>query len=291
MIRMVLSLYVRSAGLICRINKLTFYRYKKMNKTILIIIDGLRPDALVQADTPSIYNMIKNGSHTFNAQTVTPSITLPVHFSTFTSMVPIDHGVITNTGSPQPSSTSRGIIDVAKDCGKKTASFYSWENLRYLSEPGSLDHAFFINSYSRDNLDLNIAQAASGYLKLCQPDFCFIYLEAVDIAGHEYGFMSDEYISTIESADMAVGFILNNADQYNIILHSDHGGIGYHHLEKVPEVMTIPWVAYGPKIKQGYTITDTVSVIDTAPTLADLMGIPLHRSWCGKSISECLKNS
>lgn len=262
-----------------------------MNKTILIIIDGLRPDALVQADTPSIDHMIKNGSHTLNAKTVTPSITLPAHFSTFTSMVPIDHGVLTNTGSPQLSSTARGIIDVAKDHGKKTASFYSWDHLRNLSEPGSLDHSFFINSYSRDNLDLSIAQAASGYLKLCQPDFCFVYLEAVDIAGHEYGFMSDEYISTVGIVDMAVGFILNDADQHNIILHSDHGGIGHHHLEKVPEVMTIPWVVYGPKIKQGYTITDAVSIIDTAPTLADLMDIPPHRTWRGKSISECLKNS
>lgn len=261
-----------------------------MNKTILIIIDGLRPDAIVQANTPSIDYMIKNGSHTLNAQTVTPPITLPVHFSMFTSMLPIMHGVLANTGSPQLSSTARGIIDVTKDYGKKTASFYSWEHLRNLSVPDSLDHAFFINSYSKNNLDLDIVQAASGYLKLHQPDFCFVYLEAVDIAGHEYGFMSDEYINTIGIADMAVDIILNEAaDQYNIILHSDHGGIEYQHLENVSEVMTIPWVAYGPKIKNGHIITKDVSVIDTAPTLANLMDIQPYRTWRGKVVSEILK--
>lgn len=259
-----------------------------MNKTILIIIDGLRPDALVRANTPSIDRMIECGSHTLTAQTVAPSITLPAHFSIFTSMLPIEHGVVTNTSSPQASSTSRGIIDVAKDYGKKTAAFYSWEHLRKLSEPDSLDHSFFINSYSENNLDLSIAQAASGYLKICQPDFCFVYLEGVDIAGHEYGFMSDEYINTVGVADMAVGIILKEADQYNVILHSDHGGIGSHHMENVPEVMTVPWIAYGPKVKKDYKIISKVSIIDTSPTFAELMGIKPHRTWRGKILSEIL---
>jgi len=265
-----------------------------MNKTILIIIDGLRPDALAKADTPNIDYMIEHGSCTLNAQTVTPSITLPAHFSIFTSTLPIEHGVFTNTGSPQPSPTVRGIVDVVKDCGKKTAAFYSWECLRNLSDDGSLDHSFFINSYSKNNLDIDIAIAASVYIRLEQPDFCFVYLEGVDIAGHNYGFMSDKYIDTVGAADTAVGLVLdgisnsNLSDQYNIILHSDHGGIDYHHLENVPEVMTIPWVVYGSKVKQKYIIKDNVSVIDTAPTLAGLMGIPRHRTWKGKFISEIL---
>jgi predicted AlkP superfamily pyrophosphatase or phosphodiesterase len=92
-----------------------------LNKTILVIIDGCRSDGLEQAKTPNIDYMIENGTHTLNARTVTPSITLPAHFSIFTSLPPIAHNVLTNTGSPQPSSIARSIIDVAKDYGKKTA--------------------------------------------------------------------------------------------------------------------------------------------------------------------------
>ena len=261
-------------------------------KTILVIIDGCRSDGLEQAKTPNIDHMIENGSHSLNARTVTPSITLPAHFSIFTSLPPIAHNVLTNTGFPQPSSTARSIIDVAKDYGKKTAAFYSWEQFRNLSVPGSLDYSYFMNSGSVESRDIEVAQAAAGYLNSRCPDFCFIYLEGTDIAGHRSGFMSMEYLDAIETADTALGIILNEleranlSDCYNIILHSDHGGINNHHLENTPEVMTIPWIALGPEVRQNYIIADKVNIIDTAPTLASLMDIPVHQTWQGRVISE-----
>ena len=261
-------------------------------KTILVIIDGCRSDGLEQAKTPNIDHMIENGSHSLNARTVTPSITLPAHFSIFTSLPPIAHNVLTNTGFPQPSSTARSIIDVAKDYGKKTAAFYSWEQFRNLSVPGSLDYSYFMNSGSVESRDIEVAQAAAGYLNSRCPDFCFIYLEGTDIAGHRSGFMSMEYLDAIETADTALGIILNEleranlSDSYSIILHSDHGGINNHHLENTPEVMTIPWIALGPEVRQNYIIADKVNIIDTAPTLASLMDIPVHQTWQGRVISE-----
>ena len=268
-----------------------------MNKTILVIIDGCRSDGLEQAKTPNIDYMIKNGTHTLNARTVTPSITLPAHFSIFTSLPPIAHNVLANTVSPNPSFTARSIIDVAKDFGKKTAAFYSWEQLRNLSGPGSLDCSHFINSGSIENIDLEVAQTAAGYLNSCCPDFCFIYLEGTDIAGHRSGFMSTEYLDAIETADTALGIILNElkkanlSDCYSIILHSDHGGINHDHTENTSEVMTVPWIAFGPEVRQKYIITDKVNIIDTAPTLAVLMDIPVHHTWHGRAISEIFKPS
>ena len=266
-----------------------------MNKTILVIIDGCRSDGLEQAKTPNIDHMIENGAHTLNAQTVTPSITLPAHFSIFTSLPPIAHNVLTNTGSPNPSSIARSIIDVAKDYGKKTAAFYSWEHFRNLSVPGSLDYLNFMNSGSVENLDVEVAQAAAAYLNSKCPDFCFIYFEGTDIAGHRSGFMSAPYLDAIETADTALGIILNEieranlSDSYSIVLHSDHGGINHHHTENTPEVMTIPWIAIGPGVRQKYMITDEVNIIDTAPTLAGLMDIPAHHTWQGRAISEIFK--
>jgi predicted AlkP superfamily pyrophosphatase or phosphodiesterase len=242
-------------------------------KTILVIIDGCRSDGLEQAKTPNIDHMIENGTHTLDARTVTPSITLPAHFSIFTSLPPIAHNVLTNTGSPNPSSTARSIIDVAKDYGKKTAAFYSWEYFRNLSVPGSLDYSQFINSGSVENRDIEVAQAAAGYLNSRCPDFCFIYLEGTDIA------IFNELKRT------------NLSDYYNIILHSDHGGINHHHTENTPEVMTIPWIAVGPEVRQKHIISDKVNIIDTAPTIASLMDIPAHHTWQGQAVSEIFKTS
>lgn len=261
-------------------------------KTILIIIDGCRPDGLTQAKTPNLDYMIKNGSSTLNASTVTPPITLPAHFSIFTSLKPIAHNVLSNTGSPLPSSDARSIIDVAKDFGKKTAIFYSWEHLRNLSAPGSLDHSHFIKSSSVENCDIEIAQAAATYLTSSCPDFCFVYFEGTDLAGHKTGWMSREYLDAIENADTALGIILeklkrnNLADSYIIILHSDHGGINKTHMENTPEVMTVPWIVFGPGVKPRHKITANVSIIDTAPTLATFMNFPVHHTWEGHAITE-----
>ena len=261
-------------------------------KTILVIIDGCRSDGLEQAKTPNIDYMIENGAHTLNAGTVTPPITLPVHFSIFTSLKPIAHNVLTNTGSPAPSSDARSIIDVAKDFGKKTAAFYSWEHFRNLSAPGSLDHSHFIKSSSVENCDIEIAQAAAAYLNSNCPDFCFVYFEGTDLAGHKAGWMSREYLDAIEMADTALGIILdelertNLSDCYNIILHSDHGGINRHHMENTQEVMTIPWIAFGPGVRPKHKITESVNIIDTAPTLAVLMDMPVHHTWQGRAITE-----
>ncbi|MBL4902840.1 MAG: alkaline phosphatase family protein [Desulfocapsa sp.] len=260
-------------------------------KTILVIIDGCRPDGLEQATTPNLDHMIDNGAHTLNASTVSPPITLPVHFSIFTSLTPIGHNVLSNTGSPTPSTDARSIIDVAKDFGKKTAAFYSWEHFRNLSAPGSLDHSHFIKSSSVENCDIEIAQAAAAYLTSSSPDFCFVYFEGTDIAGHKTGWMSKEYLDAIEMADTAIGIILdelaqtNASDSYTIILHSDHGGRGHHHMENTQEVMTIPWLIFGPGVRAKHRITENVNIIDTAPTLATLMGIPAHHTWQGRAVN------
>jgi predicted AlkP superfamily pyrophosphatase or phosphodiesterase len=264
-------------------------------KAILILIDGCRGDALEQASTPTIDEMIDSGAHTFQAHTVTPSFTLPVHFSIFTSLSPLDHGVLTNTGRPDPSPSAHSIIDVVKYHKKTTAAFYSWEHLRNLSVPGSLDYAFYINTAQRENGDLEIAEVAADILKAAQPDFCFVYLEWTDIAGHAYGWMSKQYMDAIERADRALGLIMKKLESsdllgaYNIIVLSDHGGIGTHHEKEVPEVMSVPWIAVGPSIKQGYTIEEEISVLDTAPTLAGLLGLYSHHTWKGKKITEIFK--
>jgi hypothetical protein len=54
-------------------------------KTIPAIIDGCRPGRLELVKTPKIY-YIKNSAYTLNTSTIALPITLPVHFSIFTSL-------------------------------------------------------------------------------------------------------------------------------------------------------------------------------------------------------------
>ena len=50
--------------------------------------------------------------------------------------------------------------------------------------------------------------------------------------------------------------------------------------------MTIPWLAAGPGIKAGYDIQTPVSLLDTAPTAAHILGIAPHAQWEGNVLEE-----
>ena len=263
-----------------------------MPKVILVVIDGCRPDALEQTDTPTIDDLISRGSSTMQALTVEPTISLPVHFSLFTSLSPQDHNVTTNTGSPQLSSAARSLMEVVKYNRLATAAIYSWELLRNLSPPFALDASFYLDTNEKEYTDKDIMHAAIQMVNRQHPDFCFIYLEGVDQAGHAFGWMSEPYLAAVQEADNAIGKLLealeeNGLDEeYTIIVQSDHGGDGHLHLQPVENVIFIPWIVAGKEIRLGHKIQSPVSIIDTAPTVARLLGILPHYTWKGRAPDE-----
>lgn len=50
--------------------------------------------------------------------------------------------------------------------------------------------------------------------------------------------------------------------------------------------MAIPWIVAGPRIRSNYTLKNSVSLLDTAPTLARLLNIPPHPQWEGRCVDE-----
>src|SRR2546428_6447766 len=62
----------------------------------IIMVDGLRPDALKQATVPTLDGLIQRWASTMKAQTVEPSLTLPA-FGPLMSGLPVaQHGVAWN---------------------------------------------------------------------------------------------------------------------------------------------------------------------------------------------------
>ena len=207
---------------------------------VLFSIDGLRADGLQQAVTPHIGQLIKAGAHTYAARSVMPSVTLPCHTSMFRGVTPERHGITTNTFTPQVRPVP-SIIDTAHRAGKKTASFYNWEQLRDLSDPGSLNISYFVNNCYEADGDLELAEAAFAHLRGAEVDFAFVYLGHTDIAGHDHGWMSAPYLEAIGRADRAIGWVLEAIDleQTTCIVTSDHGGHGQSHGTDMDEDMAI----------------------------------------------------
>jgi len=263
---------------------------------VLFSVDGMRPDGMQQATTPFMDRLIANGAHTLKAQTVMPSVTLPCHTSMFRGVIPERHGITDNVWVPMARPVP-SIIDLVALSNRAAGSFYCWEPLRDLSMASALDYSYYINYLSNDgiNIDHDVAQAAAHYLGRKQPAFIFVYLGVTDEIGHRHGWMSPEYLRAIEVADQAIGVVLNALEQHGYldttacIVQSDHGGHGQTHGTTMPEDMTIPWIISGPGIRSGHTLETGVHITDTAATIADLLGIPLHRDWTGKPVVEAFR--
>lgn len=258
---------------------------------VLFLVDGMRPDGLQQAHTPVMDKLMASGARTLTARTVMPSVTLPCITSLFLGVTPERHGITTNIWTP-PARPVPGLIDVihSHQAGgvRRAASFYNWEELRDVSRPGSLEASFFLRKCEslKGMGDTALAELAASWLNQHPMDFVFIYLGYVDIAGHDYGWMSEAYLAGIANADRCIGRVLEVLPRESIVIVTgDHGGHARTHGTDCDEDMTIPFIISGPGIAPGQSL-GPVSITDIAPTVATLLGLPSPVEWTGRALIQ-----
>lgn len=256
------------------------------SKVILISIDGMRPDGLLASGNPYVKELQQIGSYTFDARTVFPSVTLPCHMSMFHSVPPERHGILTNTYVP-PVRPINGLFEQLHNAGKSCAMYYGWEPLREISRPKSLIAANYLWAYSVENSDRALTEAALSYVEAAHPDFVFLYMvETDEKGGHDNGWMSDEYLRRIRLAIENVQTVIERVgEEYTVIVTADHGGHERTHGSDLPEDMTIPMFFVGKQFTPGKELKN-VSLLDLAPTVADIMDTPAAPEWEGHSLLE-----
>jgi predicted AlkP superfamily pyrophosphatase or phosphodiesterase len=256
----------------------------------LFVIDGLRPDGLELADTPTLDRLAASGVAARRVRTVMPSVTLPCHVSLFRGVTPGRHGITSNTWTP-PARPVPGLIEEIRQAGLHTASFFNWENLRDLSRPGSLDGSFFLdNNHTVDGSgDLELARLAAGWLSANEVHFSFVYLGCTDSAGHAEGWMSPAYLGTIANADRCIAEVLDVLPpDTTVIVTSDHGGHDQSHGTELEEDMIIPLILHGPGLNGGREIEGEVQITDIAPTVLEVLSLERPREWIGRPLQSIL---
>ncbi len=116
-------------------------------------------------------------------------------------------------------------------------------------------------------------------------------LGAVDAAGHAHGGASDDYRAAAEIADRALARALGHVDlsQDAIVITADHGHTnrgGHGGIE--PEVLAVPLIMAGAGVKAGADVADA-RLIDIAPTVAALLGVPAPGHGLGRTLTETLQ--
>ena len=252
-------------------------------KAIIILVDGMRPDALV--DIPEVEKMKAESSYILNARTVYPSVTLPCHMSLFHSVDPSRHGTTTNVYAPQVRPV-QGICEVLRFQGKKSALFYSWEELRDITRPGSIVYAKYFQrkTLGQEYANHVLSDDCIDFLSKNDIDFTFLYLGWPDAAGHANGWMSDEYIHSVKESWKTIDKVVEAlGDDYTFIITADHGGHDRIHGTALDEDMTIPMFFKGKDFECG-KVLEGVNIMDIAPTVVKLLGVIGDEEWEGKSL-------
>ena len=251
-------------------------------RVVIVSIDGLRPDAVQQVNPPNLSALTKKGAYTWQAQTITPSNTLPSHTSMLTGYPPSRHGITWDDYLP-----ANGAIKVptiflaARRAGLKTALVAGKEKFNTLRDTAEMDVFVGGTRADADVADQAVAQLYAGV------DLLVVHLPDVDLSGHATSWMSATYKDKLALADAALGRIMSALpENTTLILTADHGGHATGHGTTDPLDMSIPWIIAGPRIRPGYALTAPVSTMDTAATVGFILGLTLPADISGKPALE-----
>ena len=215
--------------------------------TILVSIDGFRPDYLTERDAPALFALARRGTLAPKGMKPSfPSLTFPNHYSLVTGLRPDRHGLVHNTfeapdipgvrfslGAKDAVTDGRfwsqgePIWVTAERAGVKTGTMF-W--------PGSEAEINGIRPtrYTQFNQAMPSAERVDvllGWLDdpVARPGFATLYFDIVDTAGHNFGPGSDEVRASVTEVDAAIARLLAGlearglAGQVNLVIVADHG--------------------------------------------------------------------
>ena len=233
-----------------------------------------------------------------DTRNVMPSVTLPNWTSHLTGSGPEQHGVVdngwelTNYILPPVEKDDKGyypsLFKILKEQvpGVKTAFYYNWKNLIYPYNQTYFDEIAFEEN---DGYLVNYDKALTFILENREKPTCvFLYSVHTDHAGHSSGWMSPEYINSIEEADVHIGEFLEKLkaeglyEETHFMFLSDHGGVGTGHGGVITTEMEVPWAITGPGIKKGHTLSEPNNTVNTAASISYLFNCEIPLSWTGE---------
>ncbi len=278
----------------------------------IISIDGGSPEEIQRSEMPALKKIVKEGSHSWDAQTITPSLTLPAHTSMLTGVGVEKHKVTWNNWVP-----TNGLVQVptifaaAKKAGYSTAMFVGKEKFRHLLQPGTVDE-FNLNQAesivvsksdsggSEKKKEGNVfaktvANDASNYIIKNKPTLAFIHFTDPDTVGHLFGWGSPEQLKAFADTDAALSVVMKAirtagiAKTSVVMISADHGGHERGHSTGTPKDMRIPWIAWGKGVKKNFEISAPINTRDTAATALWLLDLKPIAPIEGEAVKSAFK--
>jgi predicted AlkP superfamily pyrophosphatase or phosphodiesterase len=249
-------------------------------RVVLISVDGLRPDALFHAPAPNLQALACRGAYSWRARTIGHSYTLPSHASMVSGFLPESHRLFHNDLRSGYIAVPT-VMSAARHAGKRVVLVVGKDKMIQLVPPQDFDVFVWTPDRDAEVVGEAIKEVADGF------DLMFVHLPQVDLVGHAQGWMSQAYLSQVAATDVAVGRLLAALPpEVTVFVSADHGGSGYIHWSGLAEDVHIPWIARGPGIRAARALEATINTLDTAATVAHVLGLQLDPLAVGHPVLE-----
>ena len=262
-----------------------------INKTVLVLSDGLRYDTAMQQMGFLSHLIESKLASSFKMVGELPAMSRPMYETIHTGVPISEHGVTSN----QIIRLSKvpNIFQTAKDAGKTTAAAaYSWFSELYNRAPYDIiddrevdDESLLIQHgrfYSDDEFpDIELFALGTMLMRKYAPDYLLIHPMGVDDMGHHFGADSIQYRTKAMRQDV---ILANHVFEwleggYNIIVTGDHGMTNDHiHNGNTPANREVPLIIIQPG-KPGLGDTgEVLSQLQLAPTICKLLEISIPKT-------------
>lgn len=263
--------------------------------TLVIGIDGVRPDALQFANTPNLDNLIATGAVTYDAfaggvlGTATQQATSsgPGWSSILTGVWVDKHGVSSNSFAGRDYTNYPHFFSRIHETNPNAylSSIVVWDPINDYIEKDSPNAADFSSKHADD---VELVNATVNHLGNADPDVLFLHFDEVDHAGHGYGYSIQvpQYVSAIEGVDVGIGTILtalqnrpNYANEdWQILVTTDHGGIGSGHGGQTIDERQIFIINNAANVVNAQIGSGTGHTVIPTSVLTHL-GLPINPAW------------
>lgn len=221
--------------------------------TILVSIDGFRPDYLRRGVTPNLSRLAADGVSA-DMRPSFPSKTFPNHWTLVTGLRPDRHGIVANSfvdpARPHETFTMESddpfwwnaaepIWVTAEKAGVRTATMFwpgsnvAWGGVRGGGHHGAVDGGTRPSDWQQFN------QAVTGHQRVAavfdwlrrpaatRPQLVTLYFDTVDSAGHSFGPNDARTTQAVAEVDGRIGELVGGlaalGQPANLVIVADHG--------------------------------------------------------------------
>ena len=267
-----------------------------ISRVIVVVLDGLRPDAIASFNLRHIQRLTREGASTLCATTVSPSVTAAAMTSLLTGVHPAVHGLQNDRFHIPKKSTETlfPLPQVLRDAGIPTFAFV--RELPLMARPLAyrVGKKLGVERVTcRGSSAPSVLFEAYRVLQTKRRGLFLLHWADADQAGHDFGWMSDKYREAATRLDASLGLLcaLTNVatDPHTLLIAlADHGGggeVANDHNSAHPHDRTIPIVMCGGAVTAG-RLGATANLVDVPATVLHALDVAIPSNYAGRPLVE-----